>query len=366
VAKRRGRSVLLAVILLCAMVAGARGGRQKHLIEMGWDEPDPAFMRQHVAELEATPFDGVVYNITYAKQGGGTGRFTWEVWGRHAFTEADLAPALADLEATPFRRFQYNFLRFNVTPADLDWFDDFGAVVSNARLAASVARRGGSKGIAFDSEHYMGDLFDYPKQRDAATRSWEAYAAQARRRGREVMEAFQAGYPDLTVFLLCGYSLPYAQTADDHKPLRDCTYGLYAPFLDGMVDAARGGTRLVDGYELSYGERDTARFAAHYRRMKHDALAVVADPAKYRRVFSFGFGIRIDQRNPKWLGWYPDSLKGNYFAPEAFGRVVRKALETADDYVWIYGEAPRWWTPEGRPKDLPEVYDRALRAARGR
>src|SRR5438552_8638612 len=77
VAWRRGRSVLLAVILLCTMVAGARGGRPKHLIEMGWDEPDPAFMRQHLAELEATPFDGCAYDILYAKPGGGTGRFTW-------------------------------------------------------------------------------------------------------------------------------------------------------------------------------------------------------------------------------------------------------------------------------------------------
>jgi hypothetical protein len=46
--------------------------------------------------------------------------------------------------------------------------------------------------------------------------------------------------------------------------------------------------------------------------------------------------------------------------------VVRKALAMADDYVWIYGEAPRWWTPEGKPKDLPAAYDRALRTARGR
>src|SRR5206468_670685 len=114
---------------------------------------------------------------------------------RRAFTEKDVASALADLQATRFRHFQHNFLRFNVTPADLDWFDDFGAVIQNAQLAASVARRGRSKGIAFDPEQYAGNLFTYPKQRDAATRTWGEYAAQARRRGREVMAAFQRGYP---------------------------------------------------------------------------------------------------------------------------------------------------------------------------
>ena len=33
----------------------------KQLIEWGWDEPDPAFMRAHLGEMERLPFDGVVF-----------------------------------------------------------------------------------------------------------------------------------------------------------------------------------------------------------------------------------------------------------------------------------------------------------------
>jgi hypothetical protein len=29
----------------------------KKLIEFGWDEPDIAFMRTHITELQGTPFD---------------------------------------------------------------------------------------------------------------------------------------------------------------------------------------------------------------------------------------------------------------------------------------------------------------------
>ena len=52
-----------------------------------------------------------------------------------------------------------------------------------------IAREGGCKGILFDIEQYTFQLFNYRKQRDAATKSWDEYAAQVRKRGREVMEA---------------------------------------------------------------------------------------------------------------------------------------------------------------------------------
>lgn len=358
------RGTCLALLTLLSLSGSCVAAPAKKLIEMGWDEPDPAFLRAHLAEVEASPFDGVIYHLPYRLADGSAGDFTWKAWGKRAFTEQDVAAALADLEATPFRRLQHNFLRFNVTPADLDWFDDFGAVIQNAELAASVARRGGSKGIAFDTEQYAAKLFTYPKQRDAATRSWSEYAAQARRRGGEVMAAFQRGYPGLTIFFTFAYSLPWMETAWDKRPIEACRNGLLVPFLDGMVDSARAGTRLVDGYEMSYGERDTAKFEAAYRLMKRDLLGMVADSVKYRRVFSAAFGVRVDQGKDK-TAWHPEDPEKNYFPPGKFETVVRKALERSDEYVWIYGETPRWWSKEGRPHDLPAAYDRALRAAQG-
>ena len=348
---------------LAAASLAAADSASKKLIEFGWDEPDTAFLRQHLAEMERTPFDGCVFHAGYELPGGRQGSFTWECWGTNAFAEADLQAAFDDLKAVRSRRFKENFLRFNTTPAKLDWFDDHAAVLGNARLAARLARAGRCPGLLFDIEQYDGPLFNYRKQRDATTKTWEAYAVQVRQRGREVMQAFQKGYPGLTVFLTFGYSLPWQESQGGKRALAECSYGLLAPFLDGMVEAARGRTRLVDGHELSYGYRDPEQFVVAYRTMQTGLLPMVADPKKYRRTFSLAFGLWMDHDWRK-LGWEVEQVAQNYFTPETFESSARAALNTADEYVWIYTETPRWWSKEGGPVKLPAAYAEALRKAR--
>ena len=353
-----------AACLVASDPAAAQSGA-KRLIEFGWDEPDTAFLRQHLSEMERTPFDGCVFHAGYERADGRKGSFTWEAWGTNAFSEADLSQALEDVKATRPRQFTHNFLRFNTTPANLDWFDDHTAVLANCRLAARLARFGACPGLLFDIEQYNQPLFDYRKQRDVKTKSWEVYAAQVRQRGKEVVEAFQEGYPGLTVFLTFGYSLPWLESGAGRHALAECHYGLLAPFMDGLVDAARGTTRLVDGHEISYGYREAAQFTAAYQTMRSGLLPIVQDPAKYRERVSLAFGIWMDHDWRKH-GWNTEEVSENYFAPEAFGVSVRAALATADEYVWIYTETPRWWSDQGRPVKLPPPYVEALRGARTR
>ena len=353
-------ALLCYVLLLQATAAPAPA---KKLIEFGWDEPDTSFIRNHLEEMRQTPFDGCVFHVDYRKPNGEKGSFTWKAWGQEVFTEADLADARAALETVDWGRFRWNFLRFNTTPAKLDGFDDHAAVLANARLAAQLARAGKCPGLLFDIEQYEGPLFNYRKQRDAATKSWDVYAAQVRLRGREVMQAFQEAYPGLTIFLTFGYSLPWAQSESGKKPLADCSYGLLAPFLDGMVEAAGDNVRFVDGYELSYAYKTSGQYAAARKSVKQDLLPIVADPEKYRRVFSLAFGVWLDQDWRK-KGWDTADFSKNYFSPDEFRQSVNAALKTADEYVWIYSETPRWWSVEGKPVKLPEAYDRALRQAR--
>ncbi|HSB79891.1 MAG TPA: hypothetical protein VLM91_14015 [Candidatus Methylomirabilis sp.] len=351
-------------LLGCATIPPISEVSPKKLIEFGWDEPNTAFMRRHIAEMERSPFDGCVFHVTYAKPDGTSGEFMWEGWGTRAFTQAEVQSALDDLQAIHFRRFTHNFLRFNTVPGDVDWFDDFSAILTNARLAAQVARAGKARGLLFDVEQYKGPLFDYRKQRDAATKSWSVYAAQVRQRGREVMNAFQQGYPDVTVFLTFGYSVPWRESGGGKKPLADGEYGLLPAFLDGMVEAARGRTRLVDGYEIAYyHNKDTTKFAAAYQTIREELLPIVANPKEYRRRFSVSFGLWMDFDSTA-IGWDGEDGSRNFYTPEEFGRSVRKALEVADEYVWIYSQIPRWWSSEGKTIKLPEGYADALRQAR--
>ena len=91
---------------------------------------------------------------------------------------------------------------------------------------------------------------------------------------------------------------------------------------------------------------------------------VKADHEKYRKVFSLGFGVWMDHDWRKH-GWNVTDVSKNFYPPDAFENSVRTALQTADEYVWVYTEQPRWWTKAGKPEKLPEAYDQALRRAAG-
>jgi len=347
----------------CATLGAVGGPGAKRLIEFGWDEPDPAFMRRHLAQLEASPFDGCVFHVPYRGSDGRPGEFLWESWGRRTFSEAELEPARAELAGIPFRRFKHNFLRFSVVPGDVGWFDDFSAVLGNARLAARLAREGGAVGILFDTEQYRFPLFEYGRQREAG--SWEACARQARRRGGELMEAFQTGCPDPVLLLTFAHSLVWRESRQGRRPLAECSYGLLVPFLDGMLEAARGGARLVDGYELAYfHDKEKGEFARAARTIREEAVAIAADPGAYRRRLSVGFGLWMDY-HPQGAAWDGTDGGRNYYTPAEFEASVRAALEAADEYVWIYTQAPRWWSAAGGPIELPAGYAEALRRARG-
>lgn len=360
---RTSFQVLLAVHILALLTASAGAGEKK-LIEFGWDEPGTEFIRQHIGEMEKTPFDGCVFHVAHKTPAGEQINFTWNCWGRRAFTAAELQPAVDDLKATQFGRFRENFLRFNVTPGDVDWFEDFSAIVANAGQAARLASAGGARGILFDVEPYNSPVFAYRKQKNAAQKPFAEYQAQCLRHGAEVMQAFQDQFPGLTVFLTFGYSIAWVQSHNGAKPLADCQYGLLPAFLDGMMAGAKGKTRIVDGCELAYAFKEAARFDKEYALMKTGVLPLVADPAKYREVMSFGFGLWLDNNSHK-SPWNTEDISKNYFSPVEFESSARKALETADQYVWIYTEQPRWWSDSGgRAQKLPAPYMEALVNAR--
>jgi hypothetical protein len=336
---------------------------ERKLIEFGWDEPDTGFLRLKRQQLEQSPFDGCVFHVLAQGSAPNPQNFTWLCWGRRRFSNAELGAARADLESLAPERFHDNFLRFNVTPGDIDWFEDFASVTSNAFLAAQLARAGRCRGILLDTEQYQGKLFEYRKQREAANRSWPQYAAQARLRGREVMTAFQDGYPGLTVLVTFGPSLVWKQSDGGTKALAECPDGLLIPFFDGMIEAVRGDAHLVDGHELSYGYCDATAFAQARETIKSRAAALAADRPGYARKVSAAFGLWLDFDWPKY-GWDPRRPDSNYFSPERFEHSLRAAVEQTDEFVWIYTEKPRWWSEQNGAIDLPQSYIEAVRRVR--
>jgi hypothetical protein len=355
------RSLPTCLVLL-ALVATEAGA--KSLIEMGWDEPDPAFMRAHLAQIEAQPFDGLVYHVGGDRGGndakGLTGAFTWKAWGRRRWTEAELANDLRDLQAIRWTKFRHNFLRLNVTPGDIDWFDDYSPVLANATLAASIARRAGSRGILLDTETYGSPLFSYPKQK--GKRSFKETPDQVRRRGAEVMRALEKGYPGITLFLTLGGTYADTERWGSKIEFDKGAYGLLPAFVDGLVEGASPSAKIVDGMEGAYPVRKPSEAEDYF--VRHDAYAPTThDPAKYRKTVSRGLGLWLDfdWRNRKWDPAKPET---NWRTPEALRKTLRHALELSDEYVWLYGETALWWTKEGGRLKLPEAYVDAVREAR--
>lgn len=347
---------LAASLPALAAPAGALPPGRK-LIEWGWDEPSPAFMRANADRMDRVGFDGVIFHAEALRDGKPV-NFAWECWGAHRFAYSDLAPGLADLQACHFRRLTDNFVRFNVCPGAVDWFDDqaFAVVLSNATVAARFAKEGGCRGFMFDVEMYHKPLFTYQAQAHKDTRSFAEYEAMVRQRGRQFMQAINSAYPEITVLLTYGYGLSGVGT--DRSKVQ---YGLLKPFLDGMLEAAAPRTVIVDGYEGAYAFRKRSQFAAAYHDVRERLATFSAVPEAYRRHLQVSFGIWMDMDFRRY-GWHTSvaDFDMNYFTPAEFEYSVHSGLSVTDQYVWIYTEKPLWWTHTR----VPVAYRRALREAR--
>ena len=352
---------MLCLLLLSTAAAALAGPTAlppgKKLIEWGWDEPGPAFMRANAAKMDRAGFDGVIFHAD-AVRGGAGQNFTWECWSAKRFEYSDFTQSVADLKACNFKRLTDNFLRFNVCPGDVDWFDDkgFDAVVNNAKVAARVAKEGGCKGWMFDVEMYGKAPFTYQAQTLKDTKSFAEYEAKARERGRQFMQAVGSEYPDMTMLMTYAYSITGVGQDRSKAP-----YGLLKGFLDGMYEAAPTGMTIVDGWEGAYSYRKQSQFATSYDMMHTKLAKECAVPDEYRQHLSAGFGIWMDMDFRRY-GWHTnvEDFDANYFTPEEFAYSVNSGLRVADKYVWIYTEKPLWWTHTR----VPVAYRRALREAR--
>ncbi len=336
-------------------------GPEKKLIEWGWDEPNPAFMRENAKQMDTYGFDGVIFHTEPYYQGRAY-TFDWQAWGAIPFEYEGFAQIIEDLKAAhaQLRQMTHNFLRLNVCPGDVDWFDDeaFGVVIHNARLGARVAKEGGCKGIMFDVEQYKARVWAYEAQVHKDTKSFAEYEAVAQKRGRQFMLAMQDAYPDIILMMTYGYNITGAR-GDPDADRSMFSYGLLKGFLDGMYDAATGRTTIVDGFEEAYSFRTHREFVNARKHVFEKLLPAAANPRKYLKHGRMAFGVWMDNTSGV-QPWDPDDIEKNYFLPDEIEYSVFSGLDVADNYVWLYTEQPRWWTNER----LPQGYLDAIKRVR--
>jgi len=332
--------VLLILVTACSSLPPTRESRK--LIEWGWDTPRLQQMAAVLPNAQSLPFDGVVVDIESPLDSRG---LSWTLFGNQNVDSAVLAALAEEYADLPWGRFTDNFLRLNVHPANVDWFDDNWAVIErNGEQWARLAHELGFVGIMFDVELYSeARPFDYAQQQDADRITFEDYAAQTYLRGRAFMDALEAGYPALTVMFT------YALTVDlsSANPRR---YELLIPFVEGMLASANASTTLIDGYEHSYIYREEAQF-------KHARDQILMVTPQYGELNQFdspiraAFGLWIDP--VCGTGGLPP--EGCGFTPSEFQTALDHSLDYTDRYVWIYSQNINWYTNQNIPSEWWDV-----------
>ncbi len=225
------------------------------LIATGWDSPNPRQFREGLTTFEGWGvFDGTTLRATRQTadnaEAAAINAFSDETWAWSEF-----AGALADLQAAKPTTSRDNYLMLYSNPGDVDWFDDAGwrAIVEHWRLLARLAKQGGLSGLLFDAEPYTKphSQFLYRAQPECDRHTFAEYRAKARQRGREVMTAVAAEFPDVSIFSYRLFSdmLGLLDSGNLELALEPHTYGLLPAFVDGWLDVMPPTVRIIEGTE---------------------------------------------------------------------------------------------------------------------
>ena len=354
----------ISLLTLAALAQDAGGAEEpvlrKKFIELGWDIPSTALLRESWREMEkTTPFDGVMLKVE-PRDEQGRKLSSEAIWDARPWKRAWLQEPLADLKSCRFARFTDNFVRFNATPGNLDWADDAGwaALADKAGHCAWLMKETGGKGLAIDFESYGANQFQFAAGKG---RTFAETTGLARRRGAQFAQAIAREFPQAVLLALWMNSINLQAGANDAPDtlLASAGYGLLPAFIDGLIEAAPPSMILVDGCENGYymdSAEDYLRAAHEMRSWTGGAIRLVspANRPKYRQQVQAGFGFYLDMfLNNATNQYYRGPLNGSRLA--RLERNLAFARDAADEYVWIYGEQCRWW---GKPLNVPKSVGR--------
>jgi hypothetical protein len=364
----RGR-IPTTILKLTALLGSACGCAQPAVVGFATSHFDPAYVGQHAEWIESRPFDGMVINDYLGRN----------LLNTHLRADApnfvDAAGAVtydaASRGLSPvkgvFKKFHDNFTRvdFNLvgSPPLLNDDANWQIVNQSATNYAKAAQDTGLKGIFFDNETYQhpalsgrkngGDYWLYEDQIAFAGQSQSAMplssvVALARRRGRELMQAFIRGYPAITVVVAHGPNEGCDAWKSTSGHFATDRY-LLGAFSAGMVEGSGGAATLVDGgedYDLHSardfsvarawrkgGGRGITNLGAQKCPFMDASLA-----ANWQNRISVAFST-FDKERP--------SLNTNNWTPIAdvagFRATLTNALRASDKYVWHYAQWQDWW-----------------------
>lgn len=336
----------LALSVLLAATSGAAPARK--LVYVGWDlcPLTSEDVHRNRGRFAATGIDGVAMPLTGRTTDGkrisGMSFLSDAVWEESYFSAA--VPLIREAVGCEGLRESLAMTLWTVKPEKrLAWKDDaaWSRLEAKMSVLARVVKAAGLKGIVVDHEDYNGgrQFAVIPEDPPA-----EECAALARRRGRQVFEAFFREMPEASVLAFWMFSeviTRYAMCSPDPRAVLVAKGNLWPQFLNGMLEAMPPGARMIDGIE-THGYRAEAE-TDDFRRWGWDSIRggerLVAPElrGRYRSCLSVSFGQYLDKYvNPENSRYYFGPKNGSRLAHLAEN--LDGALRSADDLVWIYGE----------------------------
>ena len=347
----RMASRIFCVVFAAAVVnvaAAAAAGEQpcapsRKFVGFAWEFSRMSLcdLAPYADELDKTPLNGIGVYLNEKTPDGtlvSTHNIMHALWSRDALQP--LVPLARELTAHASMRESF-IGTFRAPAKRIDWSDDarWGAIATNMAIAAWFAKAGGFRGISMDPEDYR---HSGQFRRRGGDAPYEELCRLVRQRGREVF-----------------FSLTHTYLASD-DPARDAAENgdLWPAFVDGILDVAPPGALIVDGNEHSYrykaGRGDFACTAIAVRS-RLSALVSPGNRDKYRRQVSVSFGLYLDMyTNPPGSSWFFGPLNGSRLG--RFAANLHAAAESADEYVWFWGEKHCWadWRGKG-PSDERKI-----------
>ncbi|HTF56993.1 MAG TPA: hypothetical protein VK661_07145 [Planctomycetota bacterium] len=357
-----GRSLLLILgVALLNPPMGASASRAPaaspsliHLPSWHGSHSTPDFINANLAFLETQPFTGLA---VYLMDPSGAVNVTTGIMTDTSMSYEAITGVLAPIAGMNSPQLRENFAYIQTyTPPDV--FDDWSIPVANFANLARALKEAGLKGIFFDDEQYFSQWPNYPDGVAYPQTPLSMYQAQTILRGREVMEAMVAEFPEIVVLTMHGpyVSEPSAPVALGFPPLHEYNE-LQGPFFTGFMEGAGPLTEVVDGGEL-YALRSPMHFKASYLWRKYDIASPEVDcafiPADLRPSWPDRVSIAFAIYNQPYYGQPMD--------PSILMTTLANALRVTDRWTWFYAEGMTFLKPESQGGASQEWVD-AIRKA---
>ena len=292
---------------------------------------------ENLDHIESLPLDGIVVNVPAA----------WFMMkDRSLDYEEYFAKWLRPLEGK-LQNLDQNFLLAQIDRPG-DPFDDWGNTLDNWRKMARAAKEFGYKGIFFDNEEYEGRILNYPNDLSYTDRySLDQYRNQMRSRGRQIMKVITDEFPDIVLFNNRGPYKSVANLPDYVKSDSSDEVELLGSLFVGFLEGATPQSTVIDGGQI-YDYRSETDFELSYNWRKQDIASEEVEnqfiPQDIKNDWSnkvdVSFGV-FNQPHPRL-----DEELGD-MTPAILESTLTNALNTGDEYVWLYAEQDSWLTPGG-------------------